>query len=198
MVTETPSAVNEPPPSDMIRRDAQIEARLMSTDALLVWRELLELDLASPDPDYPGEIGRYLASERLVVVDTELGLREHLTQAAPHIVRDRSRTHEAWLELARTVREHVDLPELFHQFVGPIQPAGKNGRRGAPEFSASCPACGGNDRLRLWGGPDGRVWCRGCRWSADAIALVQSYVPGCAAFRDAVKFLANIATAEVA
>ncbi len=198
MVAESPPSVNDQPPPSDIRRDAQVEARSMSTDALLQWRDVLALDVVDPDPDYPGPTGRYLASERLAAVHAELVRREQLANTAPHLVQANDRTHEAWLDLARTVKERVDLPGLFHLLVGSTRPAGRNGRRGAPEFSASCPACGGENRLRLWGGPDGRAWCRQCRWSADVVALAQAYAPGCAAFRDAVKWLATIATAEVA
>ncbi len=198
MVAESPPSVNEQPPPSDIRRDAQVESRSMSTDALLQWRDVLALDVADPDPDYPGPIGRYLASERLAAVDAELARREQLANTAPHLIQANTRTHEAWCDLARTVRERVDLPEVFYTLVGPVRPAGRNGRRGAPEFSASCPACGGENRLRLWGGPDGRAWCRQCRWSVDVVALVQAYAPGSAAFRDAVKWLANIAAIEAA
>ncbi|MDP9472192.1 MAG: hypothetical protein M3Q71_16260 [Chloroflexota bacterium] len=198
MVAEPPPNVNDPPPPSDIRRDAEIECRLMSSDALLVWREVLALDLASPDGNYPGPVGRYLASERISAVDAELARREQLASQAPHIVQANTRTHEAWCELARTLRERVDVAELFHTLAGPVTPAGRNGRRGAPEYSAACPACGGDDRLRLWGGPDGRAWCRQCGWSADVVALAQSFAPGCSNFRDAVKWLATIAAAGVA
>ncbi len=198
MVAEPHPNVNEPPPPSGIRRDAEIECRLMSTDALLVWREVLALDLASADDNYPGPVGRYLASERISAVDSELSRREHLISTAPHLIQANTRTHEAWCELARTLRERVDLPEIFHMLVGSVRPVGRNGRRGAPEYAAACPLCGGTDRLRLWGGPDGRAWCRACNWSVDVVALVQSYAPGCAAFRDAVKWLTNIAAIEAA
>ncbi len=199
MVAEPPPNVNErTSPENTIRRDAQVEARAMSTDALLQWQDVLRIDVADPDPSFPGPIGRYFASERLAAAEAELVRREQLANTAPHLIQANTRTHEAWLDLARTVRERVDLPEVFHTLVGSVRPAGRNGRRGAPEFSASCPSCGGENRLRLWGGPDGRAWCRQCRWSADVIALVQSYAPGCAAFRDAVKWLANIAAIEAA
>ncbi|MDP9354535.1 MAG: hypothetical protein M3R02_04500 [Chloroflexota bacterium] len=179
------------------RLDAQLDARAMGSDALLTWRDVLALDAADPDPDYPGPVGRYLATERLAAVETELLRREQLAQATPRLVRAQTQTHNAWRDVARVVRERVEVPDLFHALAGPIAPAGRNSRRGAPEYSASCPACGGEDRLRLWGGPDGRAWCRQCNWSADVIALAQSFAPGCAGFRDAVTWLATIAHAEV-
>lgn len=186
------------PAHSTIRRDAQVESRTMSSDALLAWRDVLALDAADPDSDYPGPVGRYLASERLAAVETELLRREQLAQTAPRLVKAHAQTHDAWRDVARVIRERVEVPDLFHALVGSITPAGRNGRRGAPEYSASCPACGGEDRLRLWGGPDGRAWCRQCNWSADVITLAQSFAPRCAAFRDAVTWLAAIAHAEVA
>ncbi len=180
------------------RLDAQLDARAMGSDALLTWRDVLALDAADPDPDYPGPVGRYLASERLAVVDAELARREQLARTTPRLMKTSARTHDAWRDLAHAVRERIDLPGLFHQLVGPVKPAGRNGRRGAPEYSASCPVCGGTDRLRLWGGPDGRAWCRQCEWSVDVVALAQSFAPGCTAFRDAVKWLAVLASVEAA
>ncbi len=182
---------------DTIRRDAHITARAMSTDALLAWRDTLALDVADPDPDYPGPVGRYLASERLAAVDAELERRDRLAATAPHIVRANAQRAEDWRDLARVIRERVDVPELFRALVGPVTPAGRNGRRGAPEYAAPCPVCGGDDRLRLWGGPDGRAWCRQCDWSADAIAVAQSFAPGCSSFRDALTWLATNAAAGV-
>ncbi len=186
-------------PDTTIRQATQVEARQLSTDALLQWADVLRLDLADNDPDYPGEVGRLLASDRLEVVEAELSRREQLASQAPHIVRANSQAYELWLEVAREAKARVGVPDLFHALVGPIKPAGRNGPRGGvPEFSASCPACGGEDRLRLWGGPNGQAWCRQCGWKADAIALVQSFAPGCSTFREALTWLTGIAATEVA
>lgn len=47
------------------------------------------------------------------------------------------------------------------------------GRSNGGEWAASCPLCGGRDRLRAWPSPpDGRprAWCRQCGRSGDALA----------------------------
>ena len=177
----------EPSP---VYRDAAADARHMSVDALLSWRDALIADLADDDPDCPGPVGHYLAAERLRAVDAELARRERLSRVGRGVASPADRTYQAWSDLARAVTISVDVPALMAMTGHLLTPAGHNGRRGVPEYSAACPVCGGTDRLCVWGGPNGRAWCRQCQWSADAIAIAQSFLPGCGSFRDAVKWLA--------
>lgn len=51
-------------------------------------------------------------------------------------------------------------------------------RRQGGEHGAPCPACGGDDRLRIWVDdetPAGRYWCRQCGESGDAIAWLMDW-----------------------
>jgi len=166
------------------------DARHLSVDALLSWRDVLNADLADDDADYPGPTGRCLAGERMRAVDSELARRERLSRIGRGVASPADRTYEAWRDLARAVTERVDVPELMEMTGHLLTPAGHNGRRGVPEYHASCPVCGGEDRLVVWGGPNGRCWCRQCGWTADAITIAQSFLPGCSGFRDSVKWLA--------
>jgi DNA primase len=46
------------------------------------------------------------------------------------------------------------------------------------EYGATCPACGGEDRLRIWVDdetPAGRYWCRQCHERGDAIAWLKKW-----------------------
>jgi len=173
-----------------ISGDAEAEAKRLSVDALAQWRDVLTADLADDDPDCPGPTGRCLAAERRRAVDAEITRRERLSRIGRGVATPADRTYEAWRDLARAVVERVDVAELMAVCGHLLTPAGHNSRRGGPEYSAACPACGGTDRLRIWGGPNGRAWCRQCGWSADAIAIAQSFLPNCRSFRDAVKWLA--------
>jgi len=181
------------PPESTAFREAVATARHMSPDALAQWRDVLTLDLADDDPDHPGPVGRHLAGERLRAVDAELARRERVARASAGVTTPADRRYEDWRELARVVTEHVDVPDVLTACGVAMVPKGHNGRRGTMEYAGACPLCGGTDRLRSWDGPHGHAWCRVCGWSADAVAVAQSLAPGCAGFRDAVRWLATMA-----
>lgn len=177
---------------DLIYRDAAADAMHMTADGLLQWRDVLSADLADDEP-----VLRELASERLRAVDQELSRRERLSRLSQGVANPADVQYQAWNDLARAVNERTDVPELLTICGVVLRPAGQNSRRGQPEYSGACPVCGGTDRLRAWSGPNGRCWCRQCHWNADAIAVAQSYLPGCQSFRDAVKSLAIMAGTAV-
>lgn len=174
-------------------RDAVAEARHKSPDALLQWRDVLTADLADDDGNFPGVAGRELAAERLRAVDAELSRRERLSRLNRGVASPADQRYEQWRELARIVCDRIDIPELLALCGHDLTPAGFNAPRGAREYAGACPVCGGTDRLRCWGGSNGRAWCRQCHWSADAVAIAQSLLPGCESFRDAVRWLAVMA-----
>jgi len=180
-------------PDDFLSRDAKAEAKHLSVDALLSWRDVLTADLADDDPDCPGPAGRHLAAERRRAVDAEIARRDRLSRIGRGVASPADRTYEAWRDLARVVSERADVPDLMAACGHVLTARSRNDRPGGPEYSAACPVCGGTDRLCVWGGPNGRAWCRQCGWSADAVVLAQSFVPGCETFRDAVKWLASVA-----
>ena len=181
------------PPESTTYREAVACARDKSPDALAQWRDVLTVDVADPDPDYPGPVGRHLAAEGLRAVDAELARRERVARVAGGVATRADRDHDGWRDLARIVSERVAVPDVLTACGQTMTPAGHNGRRGAMEYAGACPVCGGSDRLRSWDGPHGRAWCRVCGWSADVIAVAQSLAPGCAHFRDAVRWLATLA-----
>ncbi len=164
--------------------DAEADARNMSTDALLATIDLFMLDMSDPDLD---PAFQYLAKQRHDAFSKEWTHRERLTHL-PRAKQDAMRqTHEQWLTLARSVRDAVPVPEVLALIGYPTHLVGK-------EHHGPCPACrDGTDRLVSWDNPRSRCWCRQCNWRADAIAIVQSFMPGCTHFRDAVRTLAQIA-----
>ncbi len=177
--TENPSA---------IYRDAEVEARSLSTDALLAGIEVCALDVEDPDPEWPGETGRWLAAERIRAYEAELERRTRIIRLPDSKAATYARDHDAWLELARTVRETVPISEVL-LLVG-YPPS----RHGETEYHGPCPACGdGTDRLVSWDRPRSRCWCRRCGWRGDAISTLQEFYPGLSHFRDAVRFLAGLA-----
>lgn len=173
--------------------EAAATARMLSTDALLACGDVLALDLA--DPDYgdaeTDAVARELAAERQRAVARELERRERLSRTSVGIASPSDARYEAWRELAREVRRRSNVADILRAAGWPLERAGRDRRRGGWEWSGPCPLCGGSDRLRVFDGENGRAWCRQCLWSADAITAVQSLLPGCAEFRDAVRMLAE-------
>ena len=71
------------------------------------------------------------------------------------------------------MRRDADIIAIFDRFGHALH------RQGA-EYGAACPACGGDDRLRIFPTPDRRApvpraWCRRCGWGADVISLLRSF-----------------------
>lgn len=176
-------------------RDALITARELSPDALLAIDDAQAAIEADPDPCFPGDVGRFNASERRRAIHTVLDQRDRLVAHDPTLKRWDDAQYAAWRDLARVVRERVEVPRIFDEASYQLQRAGHNGRRGVDEWAGACPLCGGMDRLRVWAGPNGRAWCRQCGWSADVVTVTQSLIPGCQHFRDAVRWLAELAGA---
>lgn len=174
-----------------LRQEAALAARELSTDALLSFADALSFTIADDDPVFPGPVGRRLAGERLRAVREEIARRERLARVHSGLASPSDRSYEAWRTLAAMERERVDIRAVF-------EAAGwKLADEGPTEAHASCPACGGTDRLVIRFGPPARCWCRRCDWSADVITLAQSIIPGCHTFRDAVRVLAEIADLAV-
>lgn len=173
-----------------IYRDALIDAREYSSDALHSFAETFAIDAADPDPDWPGDVGRFLASERLRAVQHELARRERLARLNTGLSSPSDERYEQWREVARLIRERVDIVEVF------VHNAYQLHDTGSTEAHASCLVCGGRDRLVIRRDPPGRAWCRRCEWSGDAIAIAMS-LRQCG-FRDAVTWLADLAGQAVA
>ena len=173
-------------------RDAIIEARALSTDAIMAELEVLALDISDPDPDWPGDIGRWLAGERLRAFEAELDRRARIWSMPASTAAKYAEDCDAWAHLARTVRETVSVPEAL-LLVGCAPTRAGTRRNGEAEYHGPCPQCGGTDRLVSWDGPRSRCWCRRCDWRANVITIMQAHFPGCAHFRDAVRTLANLA-----
>ncbi|MDP1607808.1 MAG: primase-helicase zinc-binding domain-containing protein [Chlamydiales bacterium] len=64
------------------------------------------------------------------------------------------------------------IVELVSEFgLSPKRVASTNGG----EYASSCPACGGNDRFRIWAMQD-RYWCRRCDAKGDAIQFCRDFL----------------------
>ncbi len=175
-----------------VYRDAEVEARSLSTDALLAALEVFALDAEDPHPTWPGETGRWFAAERLRAFETELERRVRIIRLPDSQAAKYAKDYEQWVELARTVREVVSAPDVLLLVGCPPTRTGSS-RHGETEHHGPCPSCGdGTDRLVSWDGPRSRCWCRRCGWRGDAIAVAQAFLPGCSHFRDAVRYLASL------
>jgi hypothetical protein len=167
--------------------DALVAAHGYSADALLAIADAFSATVADPDPGFPGETGRHLASERLRAVRAELIRRERLSRIADGVASPTDRRYEQWRDLARLLRERVDVREVFAAAGYGLHDAGKT------EAHAACPVCGGTDRLVIRYGPPGRCWCRRCEWGGDVITVAMSLLR--LEFRDALTWLADVAGA---
>jgi hypothetical protein len=178
------SPPNIPEPESNVLKDARADARWCSTDAVMASRDVF-LDNAS-DLDLD-ETARYMAAERFRAFDDELNRRIRIVQLDPKTAARRTRECADWKSLADDVKQRVsvrDVLELagFHII-----------EDGSGEAHSSCPVCGGHDRLVIW---PKKSWCRQCRWSVDAIAAAQSFLPGATHFRDAVRLLDDLASVK--
>jgi len=165
-------------------RDCQADARGYTVDALRSYLEIFAVDMADPNPDWPGPVGRHLAAERHRAVTDELDRRVRISKLPAPQASKLAQDHAQWIRLASAVRARVTVREVL-ELSGLHLVVSDSGEAHSP-----CPVCGGRDRLVIW---PTRCWCRQCRWSADVIAVTQSFLPGCAHFRDAVTALARIA-----
>lgn len=171
--------------------DARAEARHMSLDALQAQAGTYASIVDDPGAD---PVERFNAAERRRAYSEEIDHRERVAAKVGDSAMEIDPHREGWKALAEIVKERTSVPEIL-QFGGiAATRTGRNRRHGANEYHSACPACGdGVDRLVSWDGPNGRVWCRRCEWSADAIGVTRSVIPGCTHFRDAVRFLADLA-----
>jgi hypothetical protein len=147
-------------------------------------RDVFRDDASDPDLD---ETARYMAAERFRAFDDELNRRIRIIQLDPKTAARRTREYEDWRALADDVKRRVTVREVLELCGFPIT----DERSG--EAHAPCPVCGGHDRLVIW---PTRCLCRQCRWSADALAVAMSYLPGCTHFRDAVRLLDDLASVK--
>jgi hypothetical protein len=172
-------------------RDALLAARDHSADALLAMADALTATVNDSDEDFPGPVGRLLAGERLRAITDELARRERLSRIAAGVASPADRRYQAWRDLARLLRDRIDIVDVFDRAGYLIVDATPT------EAHAACPICGGRDRLVIRRDPPGRAWCRRCEWGGDLILVTMSIVPGCGEFRDAIIFLADLAGLQV-
>jgi len=175
----------------LVYREAAADARWSSGDALSAYRDTFVSIADDPEGD-PFE--RYNAGERLRAFTEEIARRGRVTRLAAGRGTRFDRDHDAWARLAKLVKERTSVPNILELGGIAVTRTGQNRQRGTSEFHSACPVCrDGVDRLVSWDGPNGRAWCRTCRWSADVIAVTQSVVQGCGDFRDSIRFLVDLA-----
>lgn len=177
-------------PPSLAYREASIAVRFYSVDALQSFDDVFAIDEVDPDPDFPGEVGRYLARKRRRAIRDELARRERLARLNTSLPSPSDRRYQEWRELAQLVRERVDILEVFTREGYHLHDVGPR------EAHAACLVCGGADRLVIRRDPPARVWCRQCRWGTDVIGLAMSLRQE--GFRDALIWLAGLAGEAVA
>jgi hypothetical protein len=175
-------SIAQPPPT-VTFTEMQTLARTMTVDALLAEHDVLAATVADPGDAWPGDVGRHLAGERLKAITDEIIRRERLQRMGLFAARESTARYEAWRDVARIVRERVTMVAVLERAGWPVFPSGR-------EHHGPCPACGGEDRLVVW---PSRAWCRGCNLSWDVVAAAESLIPGCESFREAVRYLAEMA-----
>jgi hypothetical protein len=156
----------------------------ISVDAAQSDRDCFRLILAD---DHADEVERLNAEMRLAAVEEMLAEVERIAGTRPSLRQAEIEVFEAWKDLAAHVKQQTSLPELIQELGLIIYPADRSGM----QWRGPCPICGGIDRWQVFNRASWRSWCRQCEWSADAVALVQSFAPGCEHFRDAVRWLAD-------
>ena len=177
--------------SSPVYLDAQADARWYPTDALQVSVETFASISNDPSADM---FEVFNASERLAAFNKEIARRERVARLSDGAATVRDLSHEAWTALARHIKETVAVPEILRLAGLPMRRTGTS--RGRDEWHGPCPVCGtGDDRLCCWGGPNGRLWCRQCHWSGDALSA-GSLLVTTGNFRDIVRFLASYAGLE--
>lgn len=179
-----PTELPTPRPS-AIYEQALIDARHYSADALQGFADVFATDAVDPDDDFPGETGRFLASERLRACQDDLARRDRLDRLNSNLPRTADRRYEQWRSLAQLLRDRVDIVAVFDACDYHLHDVG------LAEAHAACPHCGGTDRLVIRRDPPGRCWCRHCGWSSDLISVTMSLRQ--AEFRDALTWLADLA-----
>jgi len=158
-------------------------ARTMTLDALLAEADVQAATVADPGEDWPGDVGRHLAAERLKAITEETTRRERLRRLTFYTARETNERYEAWRDVAKIVRERVTMIDVLERAGWPVFSSGR-------EYHGPCPACAGEDRFVVWAQ---RAWCRQCRLSWDIVAATESLIPGCERFRDAIRYLAAMA-----
>jgi zona occludens toxin (predicted ATPase) len=158
-------------------------AKMMTIDALLAEHDVWAATVADPGEDWPGDVGRHLAGERMKAVLEEITRRERLQRLNLYAGRESTERYQAWRDVARICRERVSMIDVLERAGWPVVESGR-------EHHAPCPACGGEDRFVVW---TERAWCRRCHLSWDIVAAAESLIPGCAQFRDALRYLAAMA-----
>ncbi len=176
------------PEGSLVYREAVADARNSSMDVLCAGIDLFASIVHDADA-HPFE--RFNATERHRAYAEELDRRERIARLAAGQGTLKDRNRAAWTQLAQLVKERTSVPELLELTGISVTRTGRNRRSGANEYHSACPLCrDGVDRLVSWDGSNGRVWCRQCQWSTDAIGVASLFVGG--RFRDRVEFLAGL------
>lgn len=146
-------------------------------------------ELYGPEAEY----SRWVLGELEQALRRELARRERLHRAGADVPDPFDARHDAWLALAREVRERADIVEVLAAAGHQVYDTGYySKRREAEEWAGPCPWCDGWDRFRVWRGRDSGFWCRRCGMAGDVITLVRNLVPGCQDFYPAVGYLARM------
>lgn len=172
----------------MVDLEMQVAVRAMSMDEKMASLEVVLTDLERGDLD---DTGRVFALKRKRVLEEDIEQCIRILAVPDSRAAKYAADREAWAELAREVRQRVDIAEVLLLVGFPPRQIGR-------ELHGPCPACrDGDDRLLVRSGPEGRCWCRRCGFRGDAISVVRSFMPGMSGFRDAVRTLARLASMNV-
>jgi hypothetical protein len=134
---------------------------------------------------------RFVLSQQRDALQAELSRCERLHAAGHSVPNPNDQRYQQWLELAREVRKHADIVQVFAEAGISLSRAGWNSSREAEEWAGGCFVCGGKDRFRVWRGCRAGYWCRQCGVHGDVLNAVRNLVPGCSAFFAAVRYLAG-------
>ena len=161
-------------------------------DAALCFREIGDFELAETAGwlaysavDPYDETHALICAERLRAAKDELARRTRLHRAGADVPDPKGAQYERWRAVADEVRDRYNIVAVFRDAAHELRQAGRE------EWAGPCLVCGGRDRLRVFLGPPGRLWCRRCGLTGDVITAARNLLPGRPGFVSAVAYLAG-------
>lgn len=151
-------------------RDALIHYRALGDAELGALHDALRYEVADVAGLYDGDATvRLLLDAYERAASEEIARRQRLHRAGANVPNPFDRRYQAWVDLAREVRQQADIIRVFADGGYWLKQTGVN------EWHGQCFVCGeGRDRLLVRTDPPGRYWCRRCGLTGDVISAARN------------------------